>query len=87
MTFSIELQPHEVDMIMTALCALGGKYNAEAKKDSESGKVDGFRLNRANADEVFGLVCKLPDLTPYCDEIAKHTVEVAMKAWPGFLSC
>lgn len=87
MTFSIELQPHEVDMLMTALCMLGGKYNAEAKKDSESGKVTSHQLNRAKADEVFGLVCKLPDLTPYCDEIAKHTVEVATKAWPGFLSC
>lgn len=77
MTFS--LQPHEVDMIETALIALGGKYNDKAKNaDTMEAK-----LYRAKADQVFGLVCKLPSTATEecCAEIAANTVELSKIAW------
>lgn len=79
MTFSIELQPHEVDTIMTALIALGGHYNDKAKVSG----VTANQLYRAKADDVFKMVCKLPrvDSPECCSDIAAHEIEVSKAAW------
>lgn len=79
MTFSIELQPHEVDRIETALIMLGGHYNRLAKEKGEG--TLGGKLYRAKSDEVFKMVCNLPKTTEYVDEIARHEVELSEAAW------
>ena len=84
MTFSIELQPHEVEIIETALISLGGKYNAKAKEtDNLSAK-----LWKAKADQVFHMVCNLPSIAnkECCDEIAAHNIEVSKIAWGDWLA-
>ena len=87
MGLKVEFQAHEIDEISYALTRLGGHYNRLAKEDLENGQVSSAQLNRVKADEVFRIVANLPSVTDYADEIASHEVELAMKAWPGFLSC